>query len=231
MFTQFHIFLSTILSIKCHIDINQLLYNKTVRLFSQAFYKTKIIIVFRLCNFTGSNFTNINYSLTDVIRKPIITLLIVGCISLLCGYIRVTFSNISAERQTRTIRQILFQSILKKDIVYFDQHKTGELNSHLTDNVNKICSGIGDKLSSAIETISTFISCIIVGKDLFYMKWKQTHWLITNIGFLRGWKLSLVVLSLTPVIFLTITLLFKVRFSSTSKYCYCNINVYTCRWL
>jgi len=168
MFTQFHIFLSTILSTKCHIDINQLLYNKTVRLFSQAFYKTKIIIVFRLCNFTGSNFTNINYSLTDVVRKPIITTLIVGCISVLSGYIRVTFSNISAERQTRTIRQILFQSILKKDIVYFDQHKTGELSLDLNDNINKIRDGIGDKLGSAIEVVATFISCIIVGKVTFF---------------------------------------------------------------
>jgi ABC-type multidrug transport system fused ATPase/permease subunit len=120
-----------------------------------------------LCNFTGTNITDISYSLIDATRKPIITSIILGFISLISGYIRVTFSNISAERQSRTIRQILFQSILKKDIVYFDQHKTGELNSHLTDDVNKICDGIGDKLCSVIEMISTCMSCIVVGKGSF----------------------------------------------------------------
>jgi ATP-binding cassette, subfamily B (MDR/TAP), member 1 len=86
------------------------------------------------------------------------------CYSLISGYIRVTLSNISAERQCRTIRQILFRSILKKDIVYFDQHKTGELSLDLSDNVNKIRDGIGDQLGLAIEMISTFISGLAIGK-------------------------------------------------------------------
>jgi ATP-binding cassette subfamily B (MDR/TAP) protein 1 len=76
----------------------------------------------------------------------------------------MTFFNIAAERQTRIIRQTLFQSILKKDIVYFDTHKTGELNSILTDDVNKIRDGIGDKLGPLIETISTLVSGVIIGK-------------------------------------------------------------------
>jgi ATP-binding cassette subfamily B (MDR/TAP) protein 1 len=126
-----------------------------------------MLILFRLCNFTGSNLTNINYDLQGEMRKPMMMILIVACVTLLSGYIRVTFFNILAQRQSRTIRQILFQSILKKDIVYFDQHKTGELSLDLNDNINKIRDGIGDKLGSAIEVIATFISCIIVGKVTF----------------------------------------------------------------
>ncbi|CAF5041577.1 unnamed protein product, partial [Rotaria sp. Silwood1] len=70
--------------------------------------------------------------------------------------------TISAERQTRTIRQNLFQSILTKDIVYFDTHTTGELNLWLTDNINKIRDGIDDKLGSAVELISTCTSALII---------------------------------------------------------------------
>ncbi len=120
--------------------------------------------MFRSCNFTGTNFTNINYDLKTRITTPMMLSLIVGCISLISGYIRVTFLNISAESQTRSLRQILFQSILKKDVVFFDTHKTGELSLHLTDDVNKIRDGIGDKLGSAIEMITTTISCFIIGK-------------------------------------------------------------------
>ncbi len=67
-------------------------------------------------------------------------------------------------RQGQTIRQMLFQSILKKDIVYFDTHKTGELNSLLTNDVDKICDGIGDKLSFIIEIISSIISSVVIGR-------------------------------------------------------------------
>ncbi|CAF3814775.1 unnamed protein product [Rotaria sordida] len=85
--------------------------------------------------------------------------------------------TISAERQTRTIRQTLFQSILKKDIVFFDTHTPGELNLQLTDNMNKIHDGIDDKLGTAVELISTCIGALII-----------------------GWKLTLVVLSCSPII-------------------------------
>ena len=91
-------------------------------------------------------------------------LIIIGCVSLISGYVRVALFDIISERQARTIRQILFQSILRKDIIFFDTHKTGELSLRLTDDVNKIRNGIGDKLGSAIEMVTTFISCVIIGK-------------------------------------------------------------------
>ena len=90
--------------------------------------------------------------------------IIIGCVSLLSAYIRVTFSSISAERQVRTIRKKLFQSILEKDVAFFDQHQTGQLTQHFTDSINKIGKGIGEKLTAAIEMIATFISCFVVGK-------------------------------------------------------------------
>jgi ABC-type multidrug transport system fused ATPase/permease subunit len=74
------------------------------------------------------------------------------------------FLNLLAERQIRIIRQTLFRSILKKDIEYFDKHKTGELSSCLTEDVIKIQDGMGDKLGTAIEIVSIFISCLIIGK-------------------------------------------------------------------
>jgi ABC-type multidrug transport system fused ATPase/permease subunit len=94
--------------------------------------------------------------------------------SLISGYIRTVFANILAQRQSRTIREILFRSILNKDIIYFDEHKTGELSLYLTENVNKIQDGIGEKLGSAIEMISTCISGIIIGEiDFNYYKFNR----------------------------------------------------------
>ncbi|CAF3869833.1 unnamed protein product, partial [Rotaria sp. Silwood1] len=150
-----------------------------------------------LCNFTGSNLTEINFDLKDQTNNQIIFFIIIGCVLIICGYIRVAAFNITAERQTRTIRQILFQSILKKDIVYFDTHKTGELNTLLSDDVNKIRDGIGDKLGAIIRAISTFISCVII-------------------SLVKGWKLALVILSTLPIIVATFIISSKVITSLTA---------------
>ena len=62
----------------------------------------------------------------------------------------------------------LFLSILRKEIVYFDTHKTGELNTKLTDDVNKIQGGIGDKLGSAAQFLSSFLTGLIMGKNFHF---------------------------------------------------------------
>jgi ABC-type multidrug transport system fused ATPase/permease subunit len=123
--------------------------------------------LFSICNYTGSNVADINFNLDDDIKQQIIYFIIIGCVALVCGYIRTLFLNLLSERQIRIIRQILFKSILKKDIEYFDKHKTGELSTSLTDDVNKIQDGIGDKLGTAIEIVSILISCLIIGEIFF----------------------------------------------------------------
>jgi ABC-type multidrug transport system fused ATPase/permease subunit len=75
-----------------------------------------------------------------------------------------------AERQTRAIRKKLFLSILRKEIVFFDTHKTGELNTKLTDDIDKIHDGIGDKLGSAAQFLSACVTGIILGKFTYEQK-------------------------------------------------------------
>jgi ATP-binding cassette subfamily B (MDR/TAP) protein 1 len=118
------------------------------------------------CNLTALNQTYIHFDLTDQTRKQIIYSILIGCVAFIAVYIRVTFLNLLAERQTRIIQQTLFQSILKKDIYFFDTHKTGELSTCLTEDVNKIHNGIGDKLGSAVEIVSVFTCSLVIGKLL-----------------------------------------------------------------
>ncbi|CAF3575971.1 unnamed protein product [Rotaria sordida] len=123
------------------------------------------------------------------VKKQTLYLVGIGCASLVLGYIQIVFWSMAAERQTKAIRQKLFQSILRKEIVYFDLHKTGELNTKLTDDIDKIHDGIGDKLGSA----SQFTAC-----------------------FVKGWKLTLVILSLAPLLFISAMLFSKLASSLTA---------------
>lgn len=104
--------------------------------------------------------------------KEINILIIIGFVNVMTGYIRTLLLETVADRHPQTIRQTLFKSILKQDLVFFDTYKTGQLHVCMTDNVDKIQDGIGNKLGSAIEMVSTFICCIIIGKFLFRFKTK-----------------------------------------------------------
>lgn len=90
-------------------------------------------------------------------------LLALGCAAIVIGYLQVAFWSIACERQTRRIRERLFRSILDKDIAYFDVNKTGQLSTTLTENVNKVHDGIGDKVGSALQFVSSFIAGLILG--------------------------------------------------------------------
>ena len=121
--------------------------------------------MFSACNLTSSNITTIDFQ--GLIIQQVNFLVIIGCVSIVLGYLQVAFWAMSAERQTRTIRQTLFRSILRKEIVYFDAHKTGELNIKLTDDVDKIRAGIGDKISITMQFLSSFITGLIIGKKIY----------------------------------------------------------------
>jgi ABC-type multidrug transport system fused ATPase/permease subunit len=90
-------------------------------------------------------------------------LVAIGCVSIILGYFQVAFWSMPAERQAKAIRQNLFRSILRKEITYFDTHKTGELNTKLTDDIDKIHDGIGDKLGSTAQFVSSCITGLALG--------------------------------------------------------------------
>lgn len=117
---------------------------------------------FSTCRFNVSNATTFDFQ--GEIQKQTIYLVIIGCVIIVLGYIQVAFWSMAGERQTKAIRKHLFHSILRKEMVYFDTHKTGELNTKLSDDVNKIHDGIGDKLGSATQFMASFLTGLIIGR-------------------------------------------------------------------
>ncbi|UJR24177.1 hypothetical protein I4U23_027143 [Adineta vaga] len=141
------------------------------------------------CNLSSSNINENRLNLSGEANQISLYIVGIACGVIVLGYIQNAFWNISAQRQIRSIRKKLFQAIIYKEIAFFDTHKTGELSTYLTDNINKIHNGIGDKFSNGIKYFASFITGIII-------------------GFSEGWKLSLVILSFSPLIFV-IAMLFS----------------------
>uniref|UniRef100_A0A674I817 ATP-binding cassette sub-family B member 5 n=1 Tax=Terrapene triunguis TaxID=2587831 RepID=A0A674I817_9SAUR len=106
----------------------------------------------------------------------------IGATALVFGYLQISFWVLAAARQTKKIRKTFFHAILGQELSWFDTSNSGELNTRLTEDINKINDGIGDKVAQLFQNMSTFTVGIVI-------------------GFLKGWKLTLVILSTSPLKF------------------------------
>jgi len=114
------------------------------------------------------------------------------------GWGQVTFWNLQASRQINRIRVAFFRSILRQEIGYFDINSTGELNTRLADDVNKITDGMNDKVALVIMNLSRALGGLVI-------------------GFVYSWKVALVILACSPLIGVLSAILFKLIESFSKK--------------
>ncbi|KAM8966761.1 ATP-dependent translocase ABCB1 [Pelodytes ibericus] len=117
---------------------------------------------------------------------------------LLCAYIQISFWTLAAGRQIRKIRKNFFHAVLRQEIGWFDVNDAGELNTRLTDDVSKINEGIGDKIAMLSQSMATFITGFII-------------------GFVKGWKLTLVILAISPLMGASAAVWSKILSAFTNK--------------
>jgi len=109
-------------------------------------------------------------------------ILVIGLGAFLCAYMQTAFWTMSGERQTRRIRDRTFQSLIfDKDIAYCDRHTPGELTTLISEGICKINDGIGDKFGGCLQYFSSFITGLLI-------------------GFVNGWKLTLVILAMSHLL-------------------------------
>ncbi|XP_043921481.1 ATP-dependent translocase ABCB1-like [Protopterus annectens] len=122
----------------------------------------------------------------------------VGVGVLILAYVQISFLVLAGARQVRRLRREFFHALLNQEIGWFDVNKSGELTTRLTDDINKINDGIGDKIGHFFQNVSTCISGLII-------------------GFIYGWKLTLVILATSPLMILSGVLFSKVMVTLTGQ--------------
>ncbi|XP_056385038.1 ATP-dependent translocase ABCB1-like [Hyla sarda] len=105
----------------------------------------------------------------------------IGCAVFVLSIIQIWTFLVSAARQTHRIRQRFFKAVLHQEMAWFDATQIGTLNTRLTEDINTIHEGLGDKICIFAQYFATFITGIII-------------------GFVNGWKLTLVILSVSPLL-------------------------------
>uniref|UniRef100_A0A8C4SEB6 Bile salt export pump-like n=1 Tax=Erpetoichthys calabaricus TaxID=27687 RepID=A0A8C4SEB6_ERPCA len=105
---------------------------------------------------------------------------------------QIAFWVTAAAHQVQQIRKTYFRKVMRMEIGWFDCNSVGELNTRISDDINKINNAIADQVSIFIERISTFCFGFMV-------------------GFMGSWKLTLVVIAVSPLIGLGAGLMFVAK--------------------
>ncbi len=136
-------------------------------------------IVNVVSNFT-SNESNGHESFVDEIKSPalkitklylaqglftfgyIYSLSCLGKIRAFQAFCVVLFFNCLGERVASKMRSLLFSSIVRQDMAFFDNHRSGELVSRLTTDVQDFKSSFKMCISQGLRSLTQTVGCGIV---------------------------------------------------------------------
>ncbi|KAJ3034022.1 ATP-binding cassette, sub-B (MDR TAP), member 4 [Rhizophlyctis rosea] len=104
----------------------------------------------------------------------------------------------TAERQIKRISLRYLQSVLQRDMGWFDVLQGESLTARLQNDVPLIRGGIGENTGSFFHFMGTLIACLII-------------------GFTTQWKLCLIMLALMPLLILDGYLIVKVEAAMSKK--------------
>uniref|UniRef100_A0A665WBC6 Bile salt export pump n=1 Tax=Echeneis naucrates TaxID=173247 RepID=A0A665WBC6_ECHNA len=105
----------------------------------------------------------------------------IGAAVFLLGYFQISLWVTAAARQIQLIRSKYFGKVMRMEIGWFDCTSVGELNTRMSDDINKINDAIADQVAIFLQRFTTFVCGFCV-------------------GFVKGWKLTLVIIAASPLI-------------------------------
>ncbi|KAI5673623.1 hypothetical protein M9H77_13987 [Catharanthus roseus] len=104
--------------------------------------------------------------------------------SAVASFSHVSCWMVTGERQSARIRSLYLRAILSQDIAYFDKEtSTGEIIERISGDTILIQDAIGEKVGNFIRFLGAFIGGLII-------------------GLIKGWQLSLVLISSIPPLLL-----------------------------
>ncbi|KAK8079182.1 hypothetical protein PG994_002989 [Apiospora phragmitis] len=106
----------------------------------------------------------------------------------LTAYIATVGFLYAGEHISSKIREQFLAAIVRQNIAFFDQLGAGEITTRITADTNMVQEGISEKVGITLTAISTFVSAFVI-------------------GFIRYWKLTLILSSTVVAILLTMGVL------------------------
>ncbi|XP_032690175.1 multidrug resistance protein homolog 49 isoform X1 [Odontomachus brunneus] len=118
----------------------------------------------------------------------------ISVIQFILAIFAIDLLNLAASRQIARVRKMFLRAVLRQDMTWYDTNTSTNFASRITEDLDKMKDGMGEKLCIFIYLVSSFSTSIII-------------------SFVYGWKLTLVVLSCAPIIVIATAVVAKVQSS------------------
>ncbi|KAL6124504.1 hypothetical protein ACLB2K_077016 [Fragaria x ananassa] len=120
--------------------------------------------------------------IVPTISKVALKFVYLGIGTGIAAFLQVSCWMVTGERQDTRIRSMYLKAILRQDIGYFDTEiNTGEIIGRMSGDTILIQDAMGEKVGKFIQLLSTFVGGFII-------------------AFVKGWRLTLVLLACIPAI-------------------------------
>ncbi|KAF4983113.1 hypothetical protein FZEAL_1407 [Fusarium zealandicum] len=113
---------------------------------------------------------------TDELVSFVLYFVYLGVGEFIVVYISTVGFIYTGEHITAKIREHYLESCMRQNIGFFDKLGAGEVTTRITSDTNLIQDGISEKVSLTLAAIATFVSAFVI-------------------GFIKYWKLTLILLS------------------------------------
>ncbi|KAI9318133.1 putative ABC transporter protein [Dichotomocladium elegans] len=145
-----------------------------------ALHPAVIVIFGEFLGTAGAAFMGVG-KLTDATHDVILIFVYIGTATFVAAYISQAFWIMTAENQTRRIRQAYVHAILRQDLGWFDKADEGSLTTRLAADTQLIQDGISEKFGLFLMSIGSFVSGFVI-------------------AFVKGWRLAVIILATLPVL-------------------------------
>ncbi|EGT35408.1 hypothetical protein CAEBREN_30832 [Caenorhabditis brenneri] len=116
--------------------------------------------------------------------KYCIYYLILGVLMFITSYIQIACFESYAENLVHKLRKEYLKAILRQQIQWFDKQQTGNLTARLTDDLERVREGLGDKFALLVQMFAAFLAGY-------------------GVGFFYSWSMTLVMMGFAPLIVLS----------------------------
>ncbi|CAG9855746.1 unnamed protein product [Phyllotreta striolata] len=113
---------------------------------------------------------------------------ILGIAMLILSYVSTVAFNFTAAKQSFKIRSSYLKSILNQDISWYDQNRTGDFASKISEDLYKFEDGIGEKVPICIQSVFFLLSAVVI-------------------ALVKGWELALISLISIPITVVCFTII------------------------
>lgn len=107
----------------------------------------------------------------EEITKISLSFASLGLASQIFGFFQMTAWSMVGENLAIELRLLTFESIVRQEIAFFDQNRSGNILNQLTTQITTIQSGAGEKIALLIMNFSQALTGVAVA---FYYSWNLT---------------------------------------------------------